>query len=376
MAKSLGKIFVIALLLFIACACHHDKPAITRSGLQIKNFQTLVEGKSTDLFILHNKKGMEVCLTNYGCRIVSIMVPDRKGNLCDVALGFDSITDYIRQPINMGATVGYFAGFIRKGQENIGKKLFPLKPDEDTPDSNKGKEGFQNQVFDARQISDSKVVMTYMSKNGKKDSPGSLVCTVTFKVTDDNALDISYTAEVDCPTLVNMSTLIYFNLAGNPAVTNTDNRLMIHADAFLPLNSDAMPQYKKMKVKGTPMDFRTPKSIGKSYTEAYYSQIKYGKGFDHYYLLHNDVSTLSAELYSPDSGIMMTLYTTAPCLYFYSGNKLDGIMRGKRNAVYEQRSAVVLSPQQVPVFKSPYSSLLEPGEKYASRTILKFSVSK
>jgi aldose 1-epimerase len=381
MTISLSRVRAMALLLFIACACTDDKPLTTVSGLHPKDFQTIIGGKKVDLYVLRNKGGMEVCITNYGCRIVSVMVPDRKGKFRDVALGFDSISDYLRYPSDMGATVGRYTGIVRNAKISIGGKTFHLSQDDAGNYVSGGEKSFQNQVFDAQQISDSKVVLTYISKNGEEGFPGNLICSATFKLEDDNALNISYTMDTDCPTAFNVTNHLYLNLSGNPSTLITDNRLMIRAPYFVPVSSALIPTGKVARVSGTPMDFRKPRTIGKYLNQGNYLQIKNAKGFDHTYLIQKDNSDSLysfAELFSPESGIMMSLNTTEPCLHLYSGNRMSGTMTGKHGAVYNQHAALVLSAGKIPlsVKGSHASSILEPGKKYTSRTVLKFSAVK
>jgi len=377
----LSKIWLFVLLSsIILCACN-SKPSVSKSKLSVKNFKTLVDGKSTGLYILKNKSDMEVCVTDYGGRIVSLMVPDKNGKPVDVVLGFDSISDYLRQSNDFGAIIGRCSGYIKAGRLVIGKDIFHLTRNASNDCLDGGEKGFQTKVFDAQQIGDSKLVLTYISKNADEGFPGNLVCSVTYKLTDDNALDIEYSADTDRPTVVNLSNRIYFNLSGDGSLSNNDEYLYMQASYYLPIDDSFVPNGKIAKVKGTPMDFLKFKSIEKNINDGAFQQIRNGQGYNHYFILDTkkDISRISAELFSSKSGIVLSILTDEPGIYFYSGNQLDGTMRGKNNKVYDQRTAVVLSPQHFSdaVNHSEWpSAILKPGQKYKAHTIYKFSIKK
>lgn len=375
------KLWLIGFLLMLTAYSCNKGPSVTHSGLKTKNFQTVVDGKSTALYVLKNKKGMEVCITNYGGRIVSMMVPDKEGKFRDVVLGFDSIQDYLQQKTDFGAVIGRYADYIKGGRLVIGGKVFHLSQNVSGNCFNGGENGFQDKVFDAQQLSNTKLVLTYISKNEEEGFPGNLMCSVTFKLTDDNCLDICYNADTDRPTVANLTNRIYFNLGGDPLLSNTDELLTILADYYLPINSSFIPRGRKAKVAGTPMDFRKSMPIGKNINNFRSVQIKNGQGYNHCYVLNTqeDITTVSAELVSPVTGIILAIYTTEPGIQLYSGNLLDGTLKGKHGIIYNQRAAVVLAPQKFP--NSPNhpkwpSTLLKPGQKYIGHTILKFTVKK
>lgn len=369
--------FWIALLLPLLLLSCGEKPSTTRSGLKTKNFQTQIEGNATALYVLSNKNGMEVCITNYGERVVSIMVPDKKGKFLDVALGCDSIGGYLLHPSDLGAIIGRFAGGIHSKRMNY----HPVKATTDIKDIGNN-QGFQNKVFDAQQLGDSKLVLTYISKDGEDGFPGNLICSITYKVTDDNSLDISFDAGTDRSSLINISNYIYFNLNGTPSYPCYNDQLSIKAKNFLPINSEKTPLAKTAKAIGTPLDFNHPTTIDKNIRNGSDTQLKNGNGFNHCYLLNNkeDISHLCATLFSSHSGIMMKLYTTEPILFFYSGNQLDGTLIGKQKTIYNQHSGIVLAPQGYPDISNRPSSwpsnLLKPGQKYRWHTIYHFSVVK
>jgi aldose 1-epimerase len=368
--------FWIALLFPLLLLSCGEKPSTTRSGLKTNNFHTLVEGKATELYVLSNNNGMEVCVTNYGARIVSIMVPNKKGKFQDIVLGFDSIGGYLLHPSDLGAIVGRFAGGVHSKKMNY----HPVKDPSELKDNDN--QGFQNKVFDAQQLGSSKLVLTYISKDGEDGFPGNLICSITYNVTADNSLDISFDAGTDRSSLINISNFIYFNLSGNPSYPCTNDQLSITAKNFLPINSKKTPMAKTAKAIGTPLDFHRPTVIDKNIHKGNNTQLKNGNGFNHCYLLNNkeDISHICATLYSPQSGIMMNLFTSEPILFFYSGNQLDGTLIGKRKTVYNQHSGIVLAPQGYPDIPDRPSSwpsnILKPGQKYKWRAIYHFSTIK
>lgn len=367
------------LLLVSACATKQSDDAAA-SGLKRADFQTEVDGKQTDLFVLKNKNGMEVCITNFGGRMVSIMVPDRDGKMQDVVLGFDSIQDYIKYPTDFGATIGRYANRINQGKITVDSVTYQLPQNNYGHCLHGGPRGFQYQVFDARPLGDQSLELTYLSKDGEEGFPGNLTCKVIFTLTDDNAIDIRYSAETDRSTVVNMTNHSYFNLDGNPSLTNSDYLLTIDADAYTPVDSTFMTTGEVASVEGTDMDFRQPTAIGTRINNDFL-QLKYGKGYDHNWVLNTrcDDSRACTTLESPRTGIVLDVYTNEPGIQFYAGNFLDGTVTGKKGIVYNNRAAVCLETQKYPDTPNKPewpSALLKPGEKYDSHCVYKFSVKK
>lgn len=365
----------ILLLPLILLSCG-SRPPTTRSGLKTRNFQTVVDGKTVGLYVLSNKNGMEACITNYGGRIVSIMVPDKKGKLQDVVLGFDSISSYLHHTSDLGAVIGRFSGGVHSRHMNyhpVKEATYPNK------DDNKG---FQNKVFDAQQFSDQKLVLTYISKDGEDGFPGNLICSITYKLTDDNSLKISFDAGTDRSTPINLSSHIYFNLSGDPSLPCTDERLMIHAKNFLPINKASIPSGKMASAIKTPFDFHRQTTIDKNIHEGWNEQLKYGNGFCHHYLLSTkeDINKECVKLYSQRSGIVLKIFTDKPIIFFYSGNQLDGTILGKHNIAYNQHAGIVLAPQDFPDAANPSSkwpsNSLKPGQRYQWNAIYHFSTNR
>ena len=372
---------LLASVMLLASACTGKQASEkTASGLEPANFRTEVDGKQTDLFVLKNKNGMEVCITNFGGRIVSVMVPDKDGVMRDVVLGFDSIQDYIKFPSDFGATIGRYANRINQGKITVDGVEYQLPRNNYGHCLHGGPKGYQYQVFDARQLSSQVLELTYLSKDGEEGFPGNLTCKVTFSLTDDDAIDIRYSAETDRTTVDNMTNHSYFNLDGDPAKSNSDYLLTIDADAYTPVDSTFMTTGEIVSVEGTDMDFRTPTAVG-ARIDNDFEQLKNGKGYDHNWVLNTkgDVTRPCATLESPSTGIVLDVYTNEPGIQIYAGNFLDGTLTGKKGIVYGHRASVCLETQKYPDTPNKPewpSALLKPGEKYDSHCIYRFSVKK
>lgn len=378
------KNFTLIFGLFILMACTNKtqpEETETLSGLKKSNFETEVDGKQTQLFVLTNTTGMEVCISNYGGRIVSVMVPDKDGTMQDVVLGFDSIDDYINIPNNFGATIGRYGNRIANGKITVDDVEYELPQNNFNHTLHGGDKGFDTKVFDALQTDDQTVELSYTSKDGEAGFPGNLVTKVTMTLTDDNAIDIQYEAETDKKTVVNLTNHSYFNLSGNPENTILTHELMINADAFTPVDTTFMTTGEIADVQGTDMDFRTPTLVGERIDNYEYEQLKNGDGYDHNWVLNNDgdISTVAATVYYPGTGIELSVFTTEPGMQVYTGNFLDGTVTGRDGIVYNKRTAICLETQKYPDTPNKPdwpSAYLSPGEKYTSRCIYKFSVRK
>ena len=361
-------------------ACTPKAEQTTDSGLLRTNFQAEVGGKKTDLYTLRNKNNMEVCVTNFGGRIVSVMVPDKDGKMQDVVLGFDSIQDYISKPSDFGASIGRYANRINQGKFTLDSIEYQLPQNNYGHCLHGGPKGFQYRVFDAVQLNPQEIELTYVAADGEEGFPGNITCKVLMKLTDDNAIDIRYEAETDKPTIVNMTNHSYFNLDGD-AARNEAHLLTIDADYYTPVDSTFMTTGEIAPVKDTPMDFTTPKAVGKDINNYDFVQLKNGNGYDHNWVLNTkgDISQVAARLTSPETGITLEVYTNEPGIQVYTGNFLDGTVSGKKGIVYNQRASVCLETQHYP--DSPNkadwpSVVLEPGQTYNSECIFKFSTEK
>lgn len=373
---NISKLFIGILLL--CTACQQTESPVTLSGLSPKNFEAEVQGKKTGLYVLKNKNNMEVCITNYGGRIVSVMVPDRDGVMRDVVLGFDSIQDYIKYPTDFGATIGRYANRIANGRFKLDDVAYQLPLNNFGHCLHGGPNGFQYRVFDAQQKSDNEIQLKYISQDGEEGFPGKLACTVTMTLSDDNAIDIKYEASTDKPTIVNMTNHSYFNLDGDPTSDNGKYLLQVNGDYFTPVDSTFMTTGEILSVEGTPFDFRNPTALGERFTIDD-EQLKNGKGIDHNWVLNTkgNINVSCARLKSEKTGITMDVYTTEPGIQVYTGNFLDGTLVGKIGIVYNHRASVCLETQKYPDTPNKAdwpSAVLRPGEVYRSQCIYKFSI--
>lgn len=370
-----------ASLLLVGC---EQKPTVklTESGLDKAKFETEYKGKKTDLYVLTNKAGVEVCVTNLGGRIASIMVPDKDGKFRDVVIGFDSIQDYINvEGNNYGALIGRYANRIGQGTFELDGVKYDLPKNNFGHTLHGGGNGFHTAVWDAKKIDENILELTYLSKDGEEGFPGNLTCKVTYILGEDNALHINYEAETDKPTVINLTNHSYFNLEGDANVKNSDWLLYIDADQYTPVDDTFMTTGEILTVEGTDMDFRTPIAIGQRIDNFEFDQLKNGKGYDHNWVLNTggDIKKVAAILESPKSGIALEVFTTEPGIQFYAGNFMDGKDTGKKGVKNGHRAAVCLETQKYPDTpnkKDWPSAVLRPGEKYQSETIFKFTVKK
>lgn len=373
------KRMIILLCAALTAACTGgEQDGQTLSGLKRSDFRSEADGKKTDLFVLKNDNGMEVCVTNFGGRIVSVMVPDRNGVMRDVVLGFDNIGDYRTVPTDFGATIGRYANRINQGRFTLDGTEYQLPQNNYGHCLHGGPRGFQYRVFDAVQKSDRELELAYTAKDGEEGFPGNFNCRVTMTLTDDNAIDIRYAADTDKATVVNMTNHSYFNLDGDPSKDNSDWLLTVNADSYTPVDSTFMTTGEITPVAGTPMDFRAPTPIGERIGQDF-EQLKNGNGIDHNWVLNTrgNIAEACASLESPATGIRLDVYTTEPGIQVYCGNFLDGSVKGKKGTAYGFRAAVCLETQKYPDTPNKPewpSAVLRPGEKYESRCIYKFSV--
>lgn len=379
--KNLTKAFFglcLTTAFFTSCSEQKPQPALTKSGLDPQNFAKEVRGKQTQLFTITNANGMEVCITNFGGRVVSIMAPDRNGEFQDVVLGFDSVADYVNKPSDFGASIGRYANRINKGRIVIDGDSIQLPVNNYGHCLHGGPEGWQYQVYDGEKVNDSTIVMKMHSPDGDANFPGNLDAVVTYTLKSDNSLDIAYEATTDKKTVVNMTNHTYFNLSGDPSQPATDHILYVNADSYTPVDSTFMTTGEIAPVAQTPMDFRVPKAVGQDVDKRDFDQIKNGNGYDHNWVLNTkgDITKPAAKLTSPKSGISVEVYTDEPGIQVYSGNFLDGTLSGKKGIQYNQRASVCLETQHFP--DSPNkpewpSTILEPGQTYKSHCIYKFT---
>lgn len=363
-----------ALLLSSCCCKQYDAP---KARLNRADFQAVIEGKQNDLYILKNANGMEVTLTNYGARIVSIAVPDREGQFADVVLGFDNIQDYLNNSTDFGALIGRYGNRINQGKFSLDGVDYQLSTNNFGHSLHGGVKGFQYCMFDIEQISDQQLVVSYVSQDGEMGFPGTLKVKATYTLSDCNAIVIDYEATTDKPTIVNLTNHSYFNLTGD-AKTILDHKLYLNASAYTPVDSTFMTTGEIAPVCGTPMDFRKPIRIGERIDDYAFEQLKNGNGYDHNWVLNTHCpKELACKLADPKTGRTLEVYTSEPGVQVYTGNFLDGTLTGKNNTIYQQRAAICLETQHYP--DSPNkadwpSVVLRPGETYKSLCVYKFGV--
>lgn len=381
MRINLSKVFVF-LLFIIMFGCTKQEKS-TQSGLLRSNFQIEHMGKFSDLYTLTNENGMEVCFTNFGGRIVSIMVPDKDGKMIDVCLGHDSIADYIRygyQGCNFGALIGRYGNRIKDGKFILDGIEYQLPRNNDGNCLHGGGEvAFHNRMWDVQLVSNSSITFTTISEDGEDGFPGNLFVRVTYALTNDNAITISYEATTDRPTVINLTNHCYFCLSGDPSRDVLNEILYLNAEAYTPVDANVAVIGEIAAVENTPFDFRTPTRVGDRINDTTHQQIINGRGYDHNWILatEGDINAIAGILYDPSSGIKMTIHTDQPGMQFYAGNFLDESFMGKKGIAYPMRSGFCFETQHFP--DSPNqpafpSTTLYPGEKYTTTTIYKFTV--
>ena len=365
----------------ILLSCSQSEEHLTESGLDPKAFLSVTQqGDSTALFVLNNNNGMEVCVTNFGARIVSVLVPDRDGIMRDVVLGLDNIKDYQNVKSDFGASIGRYANRINQGNITIDGEIIQLPQNNYGHCLHGGPNGWQYKVYKPVEVTRNSISFSLFSPDGDENFPGNVNAKVSYTLTDDNAIRIEYSATTDAKTVINMTNHSYFNLSGNPSNPAIDHILYINASNFTPVDSTFMTTGEIASVEGTPMDFTTHKAIGQD-IENPYQQLRNGKGYDHNWVLDTkgNVNELAAKLSCPSTGIAVEVYTNEPGIQIYTGNFLKGNIVGKNGVAYPCRASVCLETQHFP--DSPNkpqwpSVLLEPGQKYYSECIYKFVVEK
>lgn len=359
-----------------------DSAAVTVP--EANNFKDTVNGQSTGLYVLHNNKGMKAAITNYGGRLVSLLVPDKNGKLTDVVVGFKSVDDYVNtsEPY-FGATIGRYGNRIAKGKFTLDGKQYTLFTNNGPNTLHGGKIGYQAVVWNAKQLNDSTLELTYLSKDGEEGFPGNLDVKVIYRLTSDNELKLDYEAKTDKKTVVNLTNHAFFNLNGEGSGTINNHILQINGKEYTPVDSTLIPTGKTEPVAGTPFDFTNPKTIGAN-VDADNVQLKNGKGYDHNFVLngqgthpdsHRDLRH-AATVTGDQSGIVMDVYTEEPGLQFYGGNFMQSKNTFKNGTKDDFRTAFCLETQHFP--DSPNqpgfpSTVLNPADVYKTSSTYKFS---
>lgn len=354
-----------------------------RARITREPFGTTADGKTVDLYTLTNTAGVEIRAMTYGATIVSLRTPDRQGQLGDIVLGYPTLSGYLAASPYFGAIVGRYGNRIAKGRFHLDGKTYQLATNNGPNHLHGGIKGFDKVVWTAdtsRGDSSTTVTFRYTSAAGEEGYPGALDARVTYTLTDRNELRVEYFGVTDQATPVNLTQHSYFNLAGAGTGDILGHELMIAADRYTPVDSTLIPTGEIAPVAGTPFDFRTRAAIGARIAQNDV-QLKYGKGYDHNWVLNrSDASlTLAARLSDPSSGRTLEVLTTEPGIQFYSGNFLDGTITGKDGHVYRHRYGLCLETQHFP--DSPNhpnfpSTILRPGKEYRSTTVFRFGVIK
>ena len=351
-----------------------------KSGLLAGKFDKVLGGKQTGLYILKNQNECEIAVTNFGAKIVSIVVPDRNGNFVDVVLGHSSMEEYLRsEEPYLGAICGRTANRIANGKFSLDGQEYTLAINNAPNSLHGGVKGFNAVVWDVEKVTPNSIELGYLSPDGEEGFPGNLDVKLTYTLTEDNALDIQYRAVTDKPTILNLTNHSYFNLSGEGDPYIGDHVLEMKCTNYLPTDNTAIPYGDAVPVKGTPMDFTMPHTLGERINDDF-EQLRFGKGYDHTFVI--DKATESEYVYfgccvSPKTGIKMEMYTSEPGVQIYTGNWMTGNFEAKNGHTYPKRSAVCFETQHFPdsVNKPDYPSVvLRPGEIFQSRTTYKFSI--
>lgn len=352
------------------------KPKKMKATVEKSVYGKMPDGTVIDLYTLKNANGLVAKIITYGAIVTELHVPDRTGQIEDVVLGFDSLEDYLGEHPYFGSTIGRYANRIAKGKFTLEGKDYTLALNNGPNHLHGGIKGFNRVVWNAEPVKRSRaaaVRMTYLSPDGEEGYPGNLSVEVVFALTDKNELQIDYTAKTDKATPINLTHHGYFNLATEGTIL--DHVMLIDADFFTPVDDTLIPTGEIQSVKGTPMDFTKPTRIGDRVDQVG----KNPTGYDHNYVLNSSGKKLAFALRvrEPKTGRIMELYTTEPGLQFYTGNFLDGSIKGKDGTVYQKHAGFCVEADHFP--DSPNrpnfpSVILQPGKTYKQTTIHKFLV--
>ncbi|MBC8111698.1 MAG: galactose mutarotase [Verrucomicrobia bacterium] len=368
--------------LFFFCQSQTDKQNNKAVSLKKEFFGKLPDGQIAELYTFSNASGMTIKIATYGGIITHVLVPDRNGNVEDVVLGYDSLSGYLKESPYFGALIGRYGNRIAKGKFTLDGKTYSLAVNNGSNHLHGGLKGFDKvlwKAYGSQTDSNATLRLSYLSKDGEEGYPGNLSIEVSYTLTNDNSLTIDYQANTNKATFVNLTNHTYFNLSGNTKNDILRHKLTLNASHFLPVDSTLIPTGVLQSVKNTPFDFTSSQIIGKRIDEKDV-QLKFGNGYDHCWILDKtkpgalqSVGILEESV----SGRKMEIFTTEPAIQFYSGNFLDGKIKGKGNMIYNFRQGLCLETQHYPDSPNKHefpSTLLTPGKTYRSQTIYKFSV--
>ena len=342
--------------------------------MKITDFGATVNGDETKLYTLTNCNNMEISVTDYGATLTQVIVPDKEGNLCDVVLGYDEAAEYEAGGLFLGATVGRSANRIGGASIEINGKIYELVKNDNDNNLHSGPDFYHNRVWDVKEAEEDHVTFVLESPDGDQGYPGNLHIEVTYTLTEDNAVKISYYGVSDEDTVINMTNHSYFNMDGHASGDVMEQEVWIDADAFTRADKESIPTGEIVPVEGTPMDFRTKKKLGRDIYDDY-EALNYGMGYDHNGVLNNDGKFAKvAEMYSDESGITMEVYTDLPGMQLYTGNFIID-EKGKGGASYHKRQAACFETQYFPdaIHKENFPGpICRKGDTYKTTTMYKF----
>jgi aldose 1-epimerase len=344
------------------------------SHLKRQDYGKLPDGTAIELYTLANAKGMQAEIMTYGATVVSLTAPDKAGKYADVVLGMDNLEGYLKGVPYFGAIVGRYGNRIGHAQFTLDGATYHTPKNDGDNTLHGGVQGFDKHVWTAREAGEG-LELTYVSKDGEEGFPGTLTSKVTYTVTPDNELKIEYSATTDKPTVVNLTNHSYFNLAGQGEGDILQHQVTLFADRFTPVDKGLIPTGELKPVAGTPFDFIKATPIGTRIGEND-EQLRFGRGYDHNWVLNGNGFRKAAEVYEPKSGRVMEVWTEEPGLQFYTGNFLDGTIKGKGGKVYVHRAAFCMETQHFPDSPNQPSfptTELKPGQTYHTVTSYKFS---
>lgn len=346
------------------------------------DFGTLADGTKVEAVTLSNGAGMTARIMTLGATLQSLVVPDKAGRREDVVLGHDTAREYLARPNYFGVSVGRYANRIAKGKFTLDGKTYALATNDGPNALHGGLKGFDKRMWKIDSVTggpDAKVVLSYVSADGEEGFPGELKVTATYALTEKNELKLEYRATTSKPTVVNLTNHAYFNLSGNDARDVMGNLVTLHADRFTPVDATLIPTGERRAVAGTPFDFRKATMVGARIRDARDQQIRYGRGYDHNYIVNGAAGTLrlAAVVEEPVSGRVMEVRVTAPGIQFYTGNFMDGTYFGKNQRAYRQGDAICLEPgtfPDAPNHPDFPSARLDPGKTYVNTMVYAFRV--
>ena len=373
--------YLIFSLIIVSCENMLKKnKAMPLVSIEKKAFGKTKEGLNVDQYILKNRNGMEISAINYGGIITSLKTKDRDGNYQDIVLGFDNLSEYESESPYFGAIIGRYGNRIAKGKFTLNDENYNLAVNNGENHLHGGIKGFDKVVWDTREVVDdstASLVLSYVSDDMEEGYPGNLKVKVTYTLDNNDKLSVKYEAVTDKTTIINLTQHSYFNLSADFNKNILDHDILINADSFLPVDSTLIPTGEIRNVGDTPFDFRRPKNVGDEINNSN-KQLMIGNGYDHCWVLNNQDKGLRfvASAYDSSTGRLLEVFSDQPGIQFYSGNFLDGSLKSKIGGTYDFRSGFCLETQHYP--NSPNemsfpSVTLNPGEKYETETIFKFS---